>query len=1005
MQFHDNRFHLIWTPFLSTQGRTTLQAVGLVCPPSLGSGGDFTLKIAGRKLTARPCDLPRFPTQYQDQNAPAVYFWNVPRPARKTAVHATWTTPQGYAVSDRLELLPARPMNVHVVYKSHFDLGYTEPAADVIAKYQTVYLDRLFQNLEQTADRRPGRRFCWTMPVWLLERCLDDKPHPPFKTAVTAERRRKLDKYIRAGRVSFGLMPFTPHSEFFGLEEMCRSFLPARRLAERFGVPVPRAAKVTDVPAHTASYAMALAACGGEFLQIGTNPESRKLDTPPVFWWKLPDEQRILCHYNGTYGLPIIPPPEWPHADYLAVQVSHDNAGPPDLGVLDQVEWIASHFEQPVYRVGRLEDFADSIVQREGKRLPVIEGEPIDWWIHGIASQAGPTAQARRTKDRLPAAETLRTIVSLASGKSALDADKLVGRAYESLGLYTEHTWGDHASDIDDAFPKGGPFTAAVSTDGRLNAAQQRWVQSWRDKAAFAADAASTTAAIEKQAFDEAKRMLAGGGKAGRGRTSGDVGIVLFNVTGWKRGGLVRMSDAGLPAGEFELVDASTGGRMLYHRDRGTGGHDGTIEFVAPLVPAGGYLYLEVQPVTARNLPGPEADWNANHLTLHFESYSLQFHNAGGMCRWHDRARSMQWCSNEVDHPMGTFLYHMPGSKRIRAFSRQVHGNFQEAAPDFFHRRYGPRMSNIGPIAGGKASVTPHVGPLRSQVVVEAAMPARKSADRRWGGPKRYRTTFTAYRGQRDLRVKIELLDKPATYAVEAGYGFFPFYGSDPFVLIDRIAHLVEPSQDIMPGSNTAHMAVGRGIRIEHKHAGMNFYPLDTPLVGFGQPGAYAFSEQRDYDDSVLYPTLFANTWGTNFAQWQAGDFAYEFVCRPTGNDEWDGGLARGGLEVFRPIVGTVVQGFKQPPAREFVQVDSDLVHLVAMKPAAFGKGLVLRLWSADPDGRTAKLTLPFVKRGARLDVCDLLERPTGRRISLNREGVARVPMKPHEIVTLICKS
>lgn len=981
MQFHDNRFHLVWTPLLKKQGSRTFQAVGLVCPPALGSGGELTLRIAGKAYKATPFDLLRYPTGYTDQNAPAVYLWLVPRPAGPTTCRAVWKTPLGAVYRDTLKLVPAQPVRTCVVSKTHVDLGYTARVDDVVADYRTKQLDRLLANLEATQDNKPGRRFVWTMPTWLLEQCLDEQ-------AVTADRRRRLEKFIRNGQVVFGLVPFTPYSEFFGLEEMCRSLYAARRLAERFGVPVPAAAKFTDVPAHTASMAMALTAAGGRFLQIGTNPDCRMPPVPQLFWWKLPDDTRILCHYQGTYGTTLLPPPEYPYQEWLALHVTHDNAGPGDLSAVKQMDWIEQHFDAPTFRTSRLEDFADAMIRTHGKQLPEVQGEPTDWWAHGIASQAGPTALARRTKDRLPAAEIAQTLAAAAAGETVHHEPRTYQLGYKHLSLYTEHTWGDHATDGDLAFPASGRYLKSVRSEGKLRPPIDRWVQSWRDKAAYADLANSVASVQETQAVAKSAARLA----SGRGQT----GILLLNVASWRRGGLVRMSDAGLPKGDFELVDASTGGGILYER------HAGRIEFIAPLVPAGGYLYLEARPVARRNVPGPEADWNARHLTLHFESYALQFHTAGGMCRWHDRGRSMQWCSNEADFPMGTFLYEMPGGKRMREFARRAHGNAWEGTAGFFNRHGYEGMSDVGPLGGGPAGVTPEIGPLRSRVIVDAAGPQPKAAGRKSGSPRRYRTTFTVYRGCRDLHVRIELLDKPATLAAEAGYGFFPFYGSDPHVLVDRIAHLVEPTTDFMKGINTAHMAVHRGVRFELDHAGVNFYPLDTPLIGFGVPGLWRFDDTREYENALAYATLFANGWGTNFALWQSGNLKYDFVCRPTGNDEWDGGLARGGLEVFRPIVGTVVQGAVDPPARSLVKIEPDLVHLVSLKPAEFGSGMIMRLWSADPDPLKAQLTLPFIRRGDSLQVCDLLERPTGQRIAVDREGKAKVPLRPHAIATLL---
>jgi len=990
VQFHDNRFHLFWTPFLARRGGKTLQAVGLVCPPALGSGGELTLRVAGKTHKALPFDLLRYPTGHVDQDAPAVYLWLVPKPARPVTCRATWKTPDGRVHSDALKLRPAEPVRVHVVSKTHVDLGYTARFEEVLTDYRTTQLDQLLGLLEKTEHNKPGRRFVWTMPTWLLEQCLDEE-------AVTADRRRRLAKYIRNGQVVFGLMPFTPHSEFFGLEEMCRSLYGARRLAERFGVPVPRAAKLTDVPAHTASMAMAFTAAGGQFLQIGTNPDSQKPPTPQLFWWKLPDESRILCHYKGTYGTTLLPPPEYPYREYLALHVTHDNAGPGDLTVIEQMDWIEQHFDAPAFRTGRLEDFADAFIRTHGAQLPVMEGELTDWWIHGIASQAGPTALARQAKDRLPGVEIIKTLAELASGEASTDRAAMYRLGYKYLSLYTEHTWGDHATDADRAFGKQNRYTADVDALAKKSRSREgasildRWVQSWRDKTAHANAADGITNALEKDVLRNAAGRLA----SGRGKT----GILLFNVASWRRGGLVRMSDADLPKGDFELIDASTGGIVLYERQ------GGQIEFLAPPVPAGGYLYLEVRPVRRRTVPGPEADWNSKHLTLHFESYTLQFHTAGGMCRWHDRARSLQWCSNEAEYPMGTFLYEMPGGRRMREFARRVHGNAWEGTAGFFNRHGYGDMKDTGLLGGGTATITPEIGPLRTRVIIEAACRDPKAAGRKSGSPRRYRTTFTVYRGCRDLHVNIELLDKPATFAAEAGYGFFPFYGSEPYVLIDRIAHLVEPSGDFMKGVNTAHLAVHHGIRLELEHAGMNFYPLHTPLVGFGEPGLWRYDDRREYENGILYATLFANGWGTNFAQWQSGNFSFDFVCRPTGNDEWDGGLARGGLEVFRPLVGTVVQGSVNPPARSLVKIEPDLVQLVSMKPADFDSGIVLRLWSADPDPLTAELSLPFARPGDSIEICDLLERPTGKRIRVGKNGITNVPLRPHGITTLLVKS
>lgn len=974
-----DRFRLFWTPFLKKHKGRMHQAIGLVCPAGLGSGGDLTLHVGERKYTARKFDLIRMPDEYRGEHHPPAYLWLIPRPARAVRARAVWRTPLGQVHRDSLKITPAEPRHVHLVFKTHIDLGYTDTVANVLASYRTRLMDALLKNIEATSERKTGQRFVWMMSTWLLEQCLDPEHVAP-------EHIERLEQGIRNRQIVWGLMPFTTHTEFFGLEELCRSIYGARRLAERFGVPVPAVAKMTDVPAHAAALAMAFGAAGGRFFQIGTNPDSRPPAVPPLFQWKLPDGNRMLCHYHGTYDTPLLPPADWPWQHWLSVQVSNDNVGPQNLDLLDYAAWIDSQFDSPIIQTGPMETFADAVLREHGSDLPELEKEFTDWWIYGIASQAGPTARARRLKDRLPSLETLATALSWATDRPV--SPKLraaLRRGYENLALYTEHTWGDHATDGRRALAKGNRYTSKVFAGNSSPSPVDRWVGSWADKAHYTAEAQAVADEVEVDAL----KMV--NGHAGNSRHPA---IWLFNTLSWPRGGVVRMPADGLPDGEFELVDPTMGNAIVYERSAGG------IEFIAPKVPACGYLALEMRPAAHRSRPGRHADWDQKQLTLHTNTYTLCFHTAGGLARWHDRARSCQWCSTSAEHPLGTYLYEMPGGKRIREFARQVHSNAAAGTVGFFHRNDYDEMTDFGPVGGDTARVRHELTPSYARVIVDANCPARQVPQRRSGDVRKYRTTFTLYRGHRELHVNVRLIGKRPTYAAEAGYAAFPFMGDEPFVLIDRITQLVEPSEEFAKGINTALMAVHHGVRIEGEYAGMNFYPLDSPLVCFGRPGAYVFDEDPDYETGMLYAMLFNNCWGTNFALWQSGDFSFDFVLQPTGNDEWDGDLARSGADFFRPLVPTLGPAPRVEPARSLLEIEPPSVQLVTMKPGDFDEGTVIRLWNADVDPGTATLKLPAARRGDHLYRCDLLERPAKRRIPINAEGEAKVPLKSHEVAT-----
>jgi len=975
-------FRLVWTPFLKKQGDRMMQAVGLVCPPVLGSGGELVLRVGRWQQAAHKIDLIAYPEHLHVQDQPRTYLWLVPQVKRPVPAKALWRTSLGRSYGASLLLHPAEPRRIHAIFKTHIDLGYTAPRAEVLRLYRTRLLETLLHNLDQTADRKPGRRFVWTLSTWLLEQCLDSRHTRP-------EYVRRLEHYIRAGQIVWGLMPFTTHSEFFGIEEMCRSIYAARRLSERYAVPVPTAAKMTDVPAHTSALAMAFAAAGGNFFQIGTNPDSLPPEVPPLFWWALPDGHRLPCHYHATYGTPLLPPQDWPWRHWLSIQMTSDNVGPQNLDAIRHMDWIEKHFDWPVCSTGRLEDFATAAIRDHGDSLPVLDKEFTDWWIYGIASQSGPTALARRTKSRLPSLETLAAAAALARDTRVPDAlRRVVRQGYENLALYTEHTWGDHATDARKAVSKGNLYVSATFAGKRTRPPVDRWVASWQDKAGFAKLAGELARQAESRLVAEF---------AGRSRRAGiEKGILLFNPLARARTGVVRVSARDLPAGELELIDSATGEIVSYERSRGL------IEFVSPRVPACGYLYLHVRPVAHRVRTGSCADWSARQLILHTADQSFQFHPAGGLCRWHDRAHSMQWCHTAAKYPLGGYVYEMPGGRRIREFADRVHTNCWEGTVGYFHRNDYEAMADFGPVGGGKASIRPEITSVYARVHVEASCPVPRVADRRSGNCRRYYTTFTRYRDHRGLHVSVRLLGKQPTYAAEAGYAAFPINLSRPRITVERIARLAVPGRDLAPNCNAAVMAVHHGLRVEGRYAGINFYPLDTPLVCFGRPGAYRFNTDAGYENGVFYAMLFNNCWNTNFALWQGGDFSFDFVLDPTANDGGDGGLAAGGYEVHRPLIPAWVSGFNGPPSRSLLTLESTRAQLVTLKPADFGPGMVIRLWNADKAPAEARLSFPAARKATWLRACDLLERPNGRPIPLSPGGEARLSLRGQEIATFL---
>ncbi len=89
---------------------------------------------------------------------------------------------------------------------------------------------------------------------------------------------------------------------------MARGFIFASQLCRKYGMPLPRSGKKTDVPSHGGALATVLAHGGVKFMHIGCNWPSGCVKTPGLFWWEGPDGSRVLTFYSNTYGTCV---PAW----------------------------------------------------------------------------------------------------------------------------------------------------------------------------------------------------------------------------------------------------------------------------------------------------------------------------------------------------------------------------------------------------------------------------------------------------------------------------------------------------------------------------------------------------------------------------------------------------------------------------------------------------------------------------------------------------------------------
>lgn len=307
---------------------------------------------------------------------------------------------------------------VYVVSKTHLDLGFTDYAETIRRKYIDEFIPSAAALAEEvnTNDRK---RFIWTTGSWILKEALDSSD---------GEKRERLVNAIESGNIVPHAMPFTTHSELFDADTFDFGLTIVDEIDKIRGRKTV-SAKMTDVPGHTKAIVPLLAKHGIKLLHIGVNGVSAVPEVPQCFLWKCEDSEVVVV-YSGDYGGAF-------QSEYVdeILYFDHtlDNHGAPSAKkVCDKLSQIES--EYPGYEVSAatLDDFAE-IIWKVKDRLPVIEGEIGDTWIHGSAADPYKSA-ALRALMRLKAKW-------LTDGSMTRESDEYKGFS-DALLCIGEHTCG-----------------------------------------------------------------------------------------------------------------------------------------------------------------------------------------------------------------------------------------------------------------------------------------------------------------------------------------------------------------------------------------------------------------------------------------------------------------------------------------------------------------------------------------------------------------------------------
>ncbi|MBS0028031.1 hypothetical protein ACTJJ0_06800 [Chitinophaga sp. 22321] len=837
--------------------------------------------------------------------------------------------------------------DIWVVFKTHFDLGFTDLPENVFKRYREEMMDNALAVIEKSATLPPEKRFAWTVSGWPLQAQILGPQQTP-------ERRVRIEKAIKTGALVVHGLPFTTHTESLDYEDLVRGLGYTSAITRKYGLPMTISAKMTDVPSHSWVMPTLLHHAGIKFLQLGCNPASQYPRFPELFWWEGPDGSKILCNYTPLYGSDIRPTENWPCKNYLAMQMTGDNHGPPSSQEIDKLLAFAAK-EMPGVKIhfGTLDEFTKAVLA-EHPDLPTVKGDCPDTWIHGLQSNPEETKTARNVRPLESALDALNTQLNGWGIPTASVAEKLA-KAYEQSLLYGEHTWGMNAeygprySYGDDwkkwmqeaaaePIPENGNYANLKNSDAHHTStgSKRKWLHSYDEKRQYIRN---TNDIVSKELPQRLDLLAASINKKGKR-------VLVYNPLPWKRSGMIE--------------DPWKKNNYYYIQD----------------IPASGYVSYSVEELKEQNITHSE---QPSFSTPYFDvTFDL---TKGGISSLVEKSTGRQLVDKSSAYVMGQFLHERFSTQEVdkwfNAYSRikDGWGLNDLGKPGMLDAEKAPYLA-FTPNAWKIDVARTNVSDIVTLTAVETA-----------GHAENYTLTFTFPRNAAYVDVAWTVTGKTPDKQPEGGWLCFPFNVQQPTFTIGRPGGAINPATDIIPGCNRYLMAVNSGVAItQPDKSGMALASADAPLISPGEPGLWKWDMDYVPTTPAVFVNLYNNMWNTNFRLWQDGSWSESVRIWPVDKGTSTvANLVQHSWETRLPLLTGTAEGAagKLPARQSGVAVSGTGVLITAFGENPDGNGTILRLWEQAGISGIRKVTFNDQKKIKSVVPIDLRGNKTGAAIAV----------------------
>ncbi len=845
----------------------------------------------------------------------------------------------------------SRIANVIIVYKTHFDIGYSGRAQEVIHSYRTAMADRLLDVIEKNSHQPKENQFVWTLSGWPMKQILWEGQAP--------ERKDKIEQAIRNGNIVVHAFPFSMHTETSDLEDMVRGLNISSVLNRKYGQPLSVSAKMSDVPGGSWILPTLFNHAGIKFYHMGGPVVNRELGLPSIFWWEGPDGSRVLTLYNNSYGTDPLPPANWPFKTWIYINMTGDNEGPPSPETVKKdLDFYQSLGIKA--RVGNMDDFTELIMKEDLSYLPIVRSDVGDVWIHGSMSMPEASKLAQNIRPSIGGLEQLSTLESV-WGIYGPDLRLTIAKAYEQSLLYSEHTWGlanQHYVKVPYGEEWYKLWRNGLPPQFRLMEA------SWKDHA----DYINNVERLIATPFEEAVTLLADNINTDKKR------IIVYNPLPWKRSGEVILDTRLVFGSDFISVKPLDGGDVV------AVSHEyPAIEDKAPMsrffvmdIPAMGYRTFVA---SNENVSEPELLANKKTGVIESPFFKAKLDTVNGcIASLIDKRTGYEMVDKNAPQGFGQYFYERFGYKQLANWiDKSLYSNYK--AHRFAFVAYDMPHETVYHSVSPK-NMTLDV--IKSPIDVKAVMSGTIYGP---GIPQKITISLTLSGYSPTADIEVSWQKDPDSWP-EAAWISLPFNSRNPRFRLGRLGADVDPETDMVVDNANYHLFwVNYGVAVYDSitGAGYGICSPDAPLVSLGEPGEYKFDKRYLAKKPYIYLNLYNNHWRTNFPAWIGNGQRMEARVRiwSFNNYNTESSLFTPAMETRVPLKAAFseVKNGNLPVTQSGIILSRKGVALTAFGPNPDGDGLILRLWEQAgisgactvifPEGMNIDIIQPVDLRGS----------------------------------------